>query len=67
MGVPTIVIADPYERALFTVDTSGRLHEQSEPPGYRDPDPGRGKSRDRFPAVVRSARLNAAAIAYPLF
>jgi Uma2 family endonuclease len=31
MGVPTIVIVDPYERALFTVDRSGRLHEQSEP------------------------------------
>jgi len=31
MGVPTIVIADPYERALFTVDTSGKLHEQSNP------------------------------------
>jgi Uma2 family endonuclease len=31
MGVPTIVIADPYERALFTVDKRGRLHEQSDP------------------------------------
>lgn len=31
MGVHSIVIADPYERAVFTVDSTGRLFERAHP------------------------------------
>jgi Uma2 family endonuclease len=54
MGVPMIVIADPYERAVFTVDNTGKLHEQPDPLVINVPMPAGGDLQIGFGQLFAS-------------